>query len=149
MRVIGIEEKPKEPKSPYAVPGLYFYGPKAVLIASSLQPSARGEIEITHVNQKLLEEGSLRVRLLEQGHAWLDTGTFDSLHQASSFVQTIQERQGIKIACIEEIAYQQGYISKEKLLALARRYAKNEYGQYLTEQGEHYRSALTSMNPIL
>jgi len=133
MRVIGIEEKPKEPKSSYAVPGLYFYGPEAVEIASSLKPSARGEIEITDVNQKFLERGELRVRLLEQGHAWLDTGTFDSLHKASSFVQTIQERQGIKIACIEEIAYMQGYITANQLQKLAGRYAKNEYGEYLAQ----------------
>lgn len=131
MRVVGIEEKPKEPKSSYAVPGLYFYGPEAVQIASSLTPSARGEIEITSINQTLLESGSLHVRLLEQGHAWLDTGTFDSLHKASSFVQTIQERQGIKIACIEEIAYAKGYISKKQLYKLAERYANNEYGEYL------------------
>jgi glucose-1-phosphate thymidylyltransferase len=133
MRVIGIEEKPKEPKSFYAVPGLYFYGPEVVSIAASLKPSARGEIEITDVNQKLLKEGSLHVRLLEQGHAWLDTGTFDSLHKASSFVQTIQERQGIKIACIEEIAHSQGYITTEQLHNLAKRYANNEYGDYLRQ----------------
>jgi glucose-1-phosphate thymidylyltransferase len=131
MRAISIEEKPKEPKSSYAVPGLYFYGFEAVAIAKSLKPSARGELEITDVNQSFLEKGRLRVRLLEQGHAWLDTGTFDSLHKASSFVQTIQERQGIKVACIEEIVYRKGYINKEKLIHLADRYSKNEYGEYL------------------
>lgn len=131
MRAVSIEEKPTHPKSSYAVPGLYFYGFEAVAIAKSLQPSARGELEITDVNQAFLQRGELKVRLLEQGHAWLDTGTFDSLHKASSFVQTIQERQGIKVACIEEIAYQKGYIDRKQLLHLADRYSKNEYGEYL------------------
>lgn len=131
MHVIGIEEKPKKPKSPYAVPGLYFYGSEAISIAKALKPSERGELEITDVNQALLEKGLLRVRLLERGHAWLDTGTFDSLHQASSFVQTIQERQGIQIACLEEIVYKKGYITKEALLMLSEKFKKNSYGQYL------------------
>ena len=131
MRALCIEEKPDKPKSSYAVPGLYFYGPEVVAIAKSLKPSKRGELEITDVNQAFLQRGQLKVRLLEHGHAWLDTGTFDSLHKASSFVQTIQERQGIKVACIEEIAYRKGYINREQLMRLADRYSKNEYGEYL------------------
>ncbi len=131
MRAVSIEEKPALPKSSYAVPGLYFYGFEAVSIAKSLKPSARGELEITDVNQAFLQKGELKVRLLEQGHAWLDTGTFDSLHKASSFVQTIQERQGIKVACIEEIAYRKGYINRKQLIQLADCYSKNEYGEYL------------------
>ncbi len=131
MRVLGIEEKPKIPKSHYAVPGLYFYGSDVVAIAKSLKPSARGELEITDVNQIYLAEGRLSVRLLERGHAWLDTGTFEAFHHASSFVQAIQERQGIKIACIEEIAYAMGYIDRNQMIALAERYSKNEYGEYL------------------
>lgn len=131
MQAIGIEEKPIHPKSSYAVPGLYFYGPDVVEIARSLTPSARGELEITHLNQVYLEQGKLTVRLLSRGHAWLDTGTFDSFQKASLFVQTIQERQGIKIACIEEIAYRKGYIGQDQLLILAERHCKNEYGTYL------------------
>ncbi len=131
MKAIRIEEKPKHPRSSYAVPGLYFYGPEVVSIARSLRPSARGELEITDVNQAFLDQGTLKVRLLEPGHAWLDTGTFDSFQKASCFVQTIQERQGVKIACLEEIAYQKGYISAATLASLAERYTKNEYGDYL------------------
>ncbi|MDE3046006.1 MAG: glucose-1-phosphate thymidylyltransferase RfbA [Verrucomicrobiota bacterium] len=132
-RVLGIEEKPTQPKSPYAVPGLYFYGPEVVSIAKSLKPSPRGELEITDVNRAYLEKGQLLVRLLSRGHAWLDTGTFDAFQKASSFVQAIQERQGIKIACIEEIAYRQHWIDRDQLLRLADRYAKNEYGDYLRQ----------------
>ena len=128
---IGIEEKPMHPKSPYAVPGLYFYGPDVVDIARSLKPSARGEMEITDVNRVYLQERRLQVRLLSRGHAWLDTGTFDAFQKASLFVQAIQERQGIKIACIEEIAYRKGYIDKAGLARLADRFSKNEYGEYL------------------
>lgn len=131
MRAIQIEEKPQHPKSSFAVPGLYFYGPEVVEIAKSLRPSARGELEITDINRAFLEKKQLKVRLLGHGHAWLDTGTLDSLQNASAFVQAIQERQGIKIACIEEIAYKMGYIDRKQLLALADRYAKNEYGDYL------------------
>lgn len=135
MRALGIEEKPQHPKSSYAVPGLYFYGPDVVDIARNLKPSPRGELEITDVNRVYLEQGRLKVRLLGRGHAWLDTGTFDAFHKAASFVQAIQERQGIKIACIEEIAYEMGYIGKKQLLELADRYAKNEYGEYLRRIG--------------
>ncbi len=133
MQALGIEEKPLHPKSPYAVPGLYFYGPDVVEIARSLKPSPRGEIEVTDINQVYLKQGRLKVRLLGRGHAWLDTGTFDAFHKASSFVQAIQERQGIKISCIEEIAYRKGYIDRIQLSQLADRYCKNEYGEYLRQ----------------
>ena len=133
MKVIGVEEKPAQPKSSYVIPGLYFYGPEVVSIAKSLRPSPRGELEITDINQIYLERGDLTVRLLGRGHAWLDTGTFDSFQKASHFVQTIQERQGIKISCIEEIAYRRGFIDKKQMLHLADRYAKNEYGDYLRQ----------------
>lgn len=136
MRAVAIEEKPALPKSPYAVPGLYFYGPDVVEIARSLKPSARGEVEITDVNRIYLEQKRLTVRLLGRGHAWLDTGTFDAFQKASLFVQAIQERQGIKISCIEEIAYRKGYIDKQQLLQLAERFSKNEYGDYLRSVSE-------------
>ena len=131
MRALGIEEKPLQPKSSYAVPGLYFYGPEVVEIAKTLKPSARGELEISDINQNFLDRKKLTVRLLGRGHAWLDTGTFDAFQKAAAFVQTIQERQGIKIACIEEIAYRKGFIDRSQLLALAERLKKNEYGEYL------------------
>lgn len=131
MKAIGIEEKPSDPKSNYAVPGLYFYGPEVVDIAKRLTPSDRGELEITDINRIYLEKGLLEVRLFSRGVAWLDMGTFDAYQKAGTFVQTIQERQGIKIACIEEIAYEMGYIGKEKLLEHAKRYSGNEYGRYL------------------
>jgi glucose-1-phosphate thymidylyltransferase len=133
MRAVEIEEKPITPKSNYAVPGLYFYGPDVVEIARGLKPSSRGEIEITEINQSYLRQGRLAVHLLGRGHAWLDTGTFDAFHKASSFVQAIQERQGIKISCIEEIAYRKGYINRKQLSDLAERYSKNEYGEYLRQ----------------
>ena len=132
-KVIGIEEKPKKPKSNYAVPGLYFYDNKVIEIAKRLKPSDRGELEITDVNMTYLRRGDLRVELLGRGYAWLDTGTHEALQQAASYVQAIQERQGLKIACIEEIAYRQGYITKEELQNLAADLGQNDYGQYLME----------------
>ena len=129
--VLSIEEKPLTPKSPYAVPGLYFYGPEVVDIAKSLRPSPRGELEITDVNRTYLLEKRLSVRLLDRGYAWLDTGTFDALQQASQFVQAIQERQGIVLACLEEIAYRKGFITRAQFERLAEKAPKNEYGEYL------------------
>lgn len=131
MNVIDIEEKPMKPKSCFAVPGLYFYDASVVSIAKGLEKSSRGELEITDVNKAYLREKRLKVKLLGRGLAWLDTGTFDAFHQAGSFVQAIQERQGLKIACIEEIAFDMGYIDEEQLALLAKKYEKNEYGQYL------------------
>ena len=132
-KVIGIEEKPEKPKSRYAVPGLYFYDNDVVTIAESIKPSARGELEITDVNNTYLEQGKLKVELLGRGFCWLDTGTHESLQQASSYVQTIQERQGLKIACLEEIAYRLGYIDKNQVERLATSMLKNQYGQYLMD----------------
>jgi glucose-1-phosphate thymidylyltransferase len=130
---ISIEEKPKEPKSNYAVPGLYFYDNEVVKIAKELKPSPRGEYEITDVNKVYLEQGKLKVGILDRGTAWLDTGTFDSLMQASQFVQVIEQRQGLKVGCIEEEAYRQGFISAQELRALAEPLMKSGYGQYLME----------------
>ena len=127
----SIEEKPKRPKSPYAVVGLYFYDNRVLDIARSLEPSARGELEITDVNRAYLERGELRVQLMGRGHAWLDTGTHESLLEASHFIETIERRQGLKIACVEEIAYRQNWIGKAQLRALARPLAKSGYGEYL------------------
>ena len=128
---LSIEEKPKQPKSNYAVVGLYFYPNKVVDVAKNIKPSARGELEITTVNQRFLEDGELMVQTLGRGFAWLDTGTHDSLSEASTFIEVIEKRQGLKIACLEGIAYAKGWITDEKLRELAQPMAKNQYGQYL------------------
>jgi glucose-1-phosphate thymidylyltransferase len=135
-KVISIEEKPEAPKSNYAVTGLYFYGPDVVAKAKVLKPSKRGELEITDLNRLYLNEGSLHVKLLGRGMAWLDTGTHDSLLQASNFIATIEKRQGLKIASLEEIAYKKGWIGKDQLLKLAAPLSKNEYGKYLLKIAE-------------
>lgn len=137
-KVISIEEKPKTPKSNYAVPGLYFYDNDVVDIAKNIKPSLRGEIEITEVNNEYLRRGKLNVKLLGRGLAWLDTGTHDSMLEASNYVETVQKRQGLYIACLEEIAYKKGYIDKNQLLELAKMLMKSEYGIYLMKIAEGF-----------
>lgn len=138
MKATSIEEKPKQPKSSYAVPGLYFYNNEVVAIAKALKPSPRGELEITDVNNVYLKKGRLKVATMDRGTAWLDTGTFDSLMQAANFVHVIEQRQGLKIGCIEEIAYRMGFINQQQLLALAKQLEKSGYGQYLKNLPEYY-----------
>ena len=135
MRALSIEEKPEHPKSHYAVPGLYFYDNDVVRISKSIEPSARGELEISSVNERYLEEGRLSVQVLERGTAWLDTGTFESMMQASEYVRVIEERQGFKIGCIEEIAWRNGWIGDAELAELAAPLVKSGYGQYLVNLG--------------
>jgi glucose-1-phosphate thymidylyltransferase len=133
LKAVSIEEKPIHPKSNYAVPGLYFYDNSVIEIAENLQPSPRGEYEITDVNKEYLKRGKLKVGILDRGTAWLDTGTFDSLMQAAQFVQVIEQRQGLKVGCIEEIAYRKGFISADELMQIAQPLLKSGYGQYLVE----------------
>lgn len=139
-KVLSIEEKPKEPKSNYAVVGLYFYPNKVVQVAKSIKPSARGELEITSVNQELLKDGELNVQLMGRGFAWLDTGTHDSLAEASTFIEVIEKRQGLKVACLESIGYEMGWLSDDDIRRVAQPMAKNQYGQYLLKMIDNERN---------
>ena len=141
---LSIEEKPKEPKSNYAVVGLYFYPNKVVDVAEHIKPSARGELEITTVNQEFLKDGELKVQVFGRGFAWLDTGTHDSLAEASTFVEVIEKRQGLKIACLEGIAYRKGWISEDRMRELAKPMLKNQYGQYLLKVIDEMKEEITS-----
>ena len=141
---LSIEEKPKEPKSNYAVVGLYFYPNKVVNVAKNIKPSARGELEITTVNQEFLIDGELKVQVFGRGFAWLDTGTHDSLAEASTFVEVIEKRQGLKVACLEGIAYRNGWISEEQMRELAKPMLKNQYGQYLLNVIEEMKEDVNS-----
>lgn len=143
---LSIEEKPARPKSNYAVVGLYFYPNKVVSVAQNIKPSARGEYEITTVNQKFLEDKELKVQTLGRGFAWLDTGTYDSLSEASTFVEVIEKRQGLKIACLEGIAYRRGWITEEKMREIAQPMIKNQYGQYLIKVIDEMKGTVNSMN---
>jgi len=142
---LSIEEKPKEPKSNYAVVGLYFYPNKVVDVAKNIKPSARGELEITTVNQKFLEDGELKVQVFGRGFAWLDTGTHDSLSEASTFVEVIEKRQGLKIACLEGIAYRNGWINEERMREIAKPMLKNQYGQYLLKVIDEMKEDINSI----
>ena len=139
-KVLSIEEKPKEPKSNYAVVGLYFYPNKVVKVAKNIKPSARGELEITSVNQEFLNDGELNVQLMGRGFAWLDTGTHDSLAEASTFIEVIEKRQGLKVACLESIAYEEGWLTSEEIRRIAKPMEKNQYGQYLLKMAENERN---------
>lgn len=136
---MSIEEKPKEPKSNYAVVGLYFYPNKVVDVAKYIKPSARGELEITTVNQEFLKDGELKVQTLGRGFAWLDTGTHDSLAEASNYIETIEKRQGLKVACLEGIGLRKGWITPEKMRDLAKPMLKNQYGQYLMKMADEFK----------
>ncbi len=135
-KALSLEEKPEKPKSNFAIPGLYFYDNRVVQVAENMKPSARGELEITDVNKQYLEWNELQVRNLGRGFAWLDTGTHDAMHEASNYVETIEKRQGLKISCIEEIAYRLGYIERDQLVVLGKELEKNSYGQYLLRLAE-------------
>ena len=143
---LSIEEKPKEPKSNYAIVGLYFYPNMVVDVAKHIKPSARGELEITTVNQEFLKDGNLKVQVFGRGFAWLDTGTHDSLAEASTFVEVIEKRQSLKVACLEGIAYRNGWISEEKMRELAKPMLKNQYGQYLLKVIDEMKSDITSVS---